>query len=105
MRLKNLSQLFDYVWETRPHVSELSGKPLLPKGHFQWHWQMLHLLSKNTYPKYRFESDNIILALPEEHERQNEFEEFNRRRDEMRTRYQEEFEKRPDFGWRTKGIL
>ena len=91
MTFKNQSELFNYLWETRPHFSELSGKPLLPKGHFMWHWQMLHILPKGSYPKWKLEPKNIILALPDEHERQNEFAEFNKRFEENRREYYKEF--------------
>jgi hypothetical protein len=87
---KNLTELFDYVWETREHISELSGKPLFPKGHSKWHWQMAHLLGK-SYSHYKFNPDNIILALPEEHERQETFPKFIERRDELKRQYYDEF--------------
>jgi hypothetical protein len=75
------------IWEEREHISELSGKPLLPYGHIQWHWQFLHILPKGSYPKWKFEKKNIILALPEEHERQNEYEAFNEKYNELRQEY------------------
>ena len=97
MLFKSLKPMFEYVWETREHRSEITGEPLLPKGHFKWHFQMMHLLSKNTYPHYKFESDCIILGLPEEHDHQNEYPIFNQRRDELRERYRLEYETRPSF--------
>lgn len=84
---KSQTRLFNSIWERRPHRSELSGLPLLPKGHFQWSWQFLHILPKGSYPRWKFEEKNIILALPDEHERQNEFEEFNKRYEENRREY------------------
>lgn len=91
MNFKNQSELFSYIWETREHVSELSGKPLLPKGHFQWHWQLMHLLPKGSYPKYKLNPDNIILGTVEEHQYQERYPEFIKRRDEMKRKYYEEF--------------
>ena len=55
-------QMFKEIWEERPHVSELSGKPLLPIGHFQWHWQFLHVLPKGSYPHYKLKKENIVLG-------------------------------------------
>lgn len=91
MKFKNQKELFEHVWETRPHISELSGEPLLPKGSFKWHWQMLHILSKGSYPNYKLNPDNIILALPEEHDHQERFPEFNRRKDLLRRDYYEKY--------------
>lgn len=90
MKFKNQSELFAYVWETRPHISELTGKPLLPKGHFQFHWQFLHVLSKGAYPAYKLNHDNIILALPEEHERQEDYQYFNDKKEELKRQYYKE---------------
>lgn len=87
---KNQSELFAHIWKTREHVSELSGKPLLNNGHPQWHWQFLHLLGKGAYPAFKLREDNIILALPDEHEKQEEFEEFILRKDEMKRLYYKE---------------
>ena len=72
------------IWGERPHVSELSGKPLLPHGHPFWHHQFLHVLPHGKYASEALNKDNIMLALPEEHERQNEFEAFNIKADELR---------------------
>lgn len=84
--------MFNAIWNERPHVSELSGKPLLPRGHSQWHWQFLHVLSKGVYTKWKLESDNIMLALPDEHGKQEQYPAFIERQDELRRRYLGEFE-------------
>lgn len=81
--------MFLWLWEKKAHISELSGKPLLPQGHFKWHWQFLHVLG-GTYPSYKLESDNIMLGLPEEHERQEIFPKFIERQNELRIRYNKE---------------
>jgi hypothetical protein len=94
MEFKNQAQLFNHIWETREHISELSGKPLLPKGHLMWHWQFLHILPKGTYPKFKLLPKNIILALPDEHERQEQFEKFIERRDKLKREYYKEFYKK-----------
>lgn len=94
MKFKNQKEMFDWIWENRAEEngfrSELSGKPLLPKGHFQWHWQFLHVLPKGTYPAYKFDSENILLGLPNEHENQERFEVFQNKKDELIPKYYKE---------------
>lgn len=68
MEFKNQSQLFEYIWDTVEHVSQVSGKPLFEPGHIQWHWQFSHILPKGLYAKYKLNPDNIVLMLPEEHQ-------------------------------------
>jgi len=84
---KNQKEMFDYIWETRPHISELSGDPLLPKGHFKWHWQFLHVLPKGSYQSYKLNPDNILLALPHEHEKQEQYKAFNDKKEVLRMAY------------------
>lgn len=88
MKFKTQKEMFQWIWDNRPHVSELSGKPLLPKGHFKFHWQYLHVLSKGQYRLYKLNPDNILLALPEEHENQEQFEVFRNKRDELKAQYE-----------------
>jgi hypothetical protein len=82
---KTQTELFNWI-----HKSELSGKPLLPKGALKWHWQFLHVLPKGSYPSYKLNPDNILLALPEEHEKQMEFELFCLKYNELKRRYYKE---------------
>jgi hypothetical protein len=91
MKFKTQSEMFNYIWDTRPHYSELSDKELLQPNAINWHWQFLHVLPKGSYPKWKFESDNILLALPDEHARQETFPKFIERRDELKRRYYKEF--------------
>jgi len=79
--------MFMFIWETRPHVSEISGKPLLWHTHYQFYWQFAHVLSKGVYTKYRLNPSNIMLMLPEEHEKQESFEVFRNRRDKLKQEY------------------
>lgn len=67
MDFKNQTELFNYLWEIKPHVSEISGEPLHPKGHWKWHWQFAHICEKSLYRKIKLSEDNIILLTPEEH--------------------------------------
>lgn len=90
-QFKNQAELFRHIWEVRPHFSELSGKPLLRPGHYQWHWQFLHVLPKGIYPKYKLNPDNIILATPEEHDLQETFQKFREKKEELTQEYYKEF--------------
>jgi hypothetical protein len=90
MNFKNQKEMFEWIWENRPHVSEVSGKLLPPKNHPQWHWCFAHLLPKGAYPAYRLREDNIMLMLPEEHEKQESFEKFQQRKQELKEQYYKE---------------
>lgn len=91
MKFKNQTELFNYIWETREHKSELSGEPLLPKGHFQWHWQFLHVLPKGAYPYYKLRPENIILGTIKEHEHQESIQSFQDKKSELKMAYYKEF--------------
>ena len=86
----NQIQLFEYIWETRPHVSEVSGNRLPYKGHPQWHWCFAHILSKGAYPSTRLIPENIILLTPEEHDLQETFLEFKERKEKLKQKYYSE---------------
>lgn len=60
-------KIFLEIWAQREHVSEISGKTLLPPEHPQFHWQFLHILSKGTYPSYRLRKENIVMGTVDEH--------------------------------------
>lgn len=87
--MKSQKELFEYVWKTRGHVSEVSGKPLHPKGHSQWHWQFAHILSKGAYPAFKLNPINIMLMLPEEHQKQEQYDLFNERQAALKLIYYE----------------
>jgi len=87
----NQIELFNYIWETREHISELSGEPLLNKGAFQWHWQFLHILPKGTYPKYRLNPENIVLGTVKEHENQESIPKFQELKSKLKRQYYDEF--------------
>jgi len=90
MNFKNQKELFQHIWDTRDHVSEVSEKPLFPEGHCKWHWQFAHILPKGSYPAYKLRPENILLMLPEEHENQNDFAVFNEEYQVMKAKYYEE---------------
>ncbi len=91
MKFKNQSQMFQWIWENRPHFSEISGSPLLPKGHFKWHFQFMHILPKGTFPKYKLNPENIMFGLPEEHEKQETYPFFIEKKEQLRRQYYKEF--------------
>jgi len=67
---KNTGQLalFDQIWNTRPHVSELSGGPLDKYYNTPFFiWLFAHVLDKKNYPLFIIEEENIMLMSPEEH--------------------------------------
>ena len=65
---KTEGQLFEEIWNERPHVSEIDGTPLLPKGHKMWHWQFSHLLPKSIYGKARLDKENVVLKTWAQHQ-------------------------------------
>lgn len=85
----NESKMFKEIWESKQHISELSGKQLLPKGHFKHHWQFLHVLPKGTFPNFKYFKHNILLGLPSEHEKQEQYEVFQERREILNRIYYE----------------
>ena len=82
-----MHKIFLEIWDEREHVSELSGTPLHPIGHWQWHWQFLHLLGQQVYPNAAFDKENIILGTPIEHEDQEFIKEFRDKRDKLKAKY------------------
>jgi len=89
-KFKNQTEMFNWIHENREWKSEVSGKPLLPKGHWQFHWQFAHLIGKGPYPSFKLREENIMLMLPEEHEHQESFPEFIERRDKIKEKYYSE---------------
>lgn len=55
-------QTFKELWNEMPHISELSGKPLIFDVHC-FH----HILTKQAYPKFLLFKPNIILLTRDEH--------------------------------------
>jgi hypothetical protein len=92
MTFKNQKELFNHIWETRPHISDLTDEQLLPKGHYLWYNQFLHVLGKGTYKHYKLNPDNIMLALPDEHARQEEYPKFKEKQDKLRVEYWEKYD-------------
>lgn len=79
---------FDFfveIYNERPHVSELSGKPLPygPDNPAMFVKQFLHVVNKGRSPKWRLNKRNVMMGLPEEHDRQNAFPKFRERLQEL----------------------
>lgn len=91
MKFKNKKEMFLWIWENRPHVSELSGKPLLYPNHPQWYFQFLHVLNVGRYKHWEFNPDNILLGLPEEHVHQDTYPVFKEKQEELTREYYREF--------------
>ena len=59
--------MFERIWITRPHVSEISGQPLFNRNHKFWINQFMHVRGKGADSKNRLNEENIVLATWEEH--------------------------------------
>jgi len=56
-------ECFKSIWSEREHVSELSGDKLMIFDIYNFH----HILTKQSYPKFLLNKDNIILLTRREH--------------------------------------
>lgn len=82
---EKMALFFLSIWKKRKHNSEvppykwLGNEPLSTFFH--------HILPKETYPKRKFDEDNIILLTFEEHQKVEQdmyfYEEINKRREEL----------------------
>lgn len=71
--------VFDEIWAERPHVSQVSGLPLIEKPDFSnktgwrmWVSQFSHLVPKGSYRGMRLRKENIVLKTFEEHRQWHE---------------------------------
>ena len=92
MTFKNQREMFIWIWETRPHISEVSGDPLLPPTEFKWHWQFAHILPKGTYSKFRLNPNNVMLMTPEEHAHQEDHKAYHTKKEILRAEYRNLYE-------------
>ena len=60
-------EFFRGIWESRPHKSEVSGKPLDYKFGKHMYFVFSHVVTKAAYPALEYLSDNIVLMTREEH--------------------------------------
>jgi hypothetical protein len=56
----------DRLIRERGAVSEISGEPLVEKGHERYHWQLFHVLGKGEYPELRLFDGNLLLSTWQE---------------------------------------
>lgn len=68
MTFKNQKELFEWIWNNRPHVSEINGEPLHNPGHYLFWNQFSHILPKSIYPAAKLYEENVILITPEQHD-------------------------------------
>jgi hypothetical protein len=59
------ADLFNKIWNSRPHKSELSGISLERyEGTEYFYWMFAHILDKKNYPLFRLEEENIMIVEP-----------------------------------------
>jgi len=77
--------VFNEIWKERPHFSELTGEKLpYDKSNMKmWVCQFLHVIPKGKSPKLRLDKRNILLGTPKEHNNQDRYENFKKRKFEM----------------------
>ena len=69
-------EFFMGIWNERPHVSEISGLPLVdPPDDWEdaaavraWLSQASHILPKGSYKKMKYDPRNVVLKTAHEHE-------------------------------------
>ena len=88
-RLAGRSEIdvFREIWEERKHVSELTGDklPYGPDNIKMWVKQFLHVLNKGRFStdEHRLNKRNILLGTPDEHDDQDNYEVFKKRKIEL----------------------
>lgn len=82
------------VWSVRKHVSEISGAPL---GNEMKSIFFHHILPKNLYPGAMYDTENLILLTPREHETVERFPTYfpkiNKRRELLKEKYAKSIKK------------
>lgn len=61
-------EFFKEIWDSRPHFSEVSGKPLNYEFSPAMFFCFSHVASKGAYPSLRHWKYNIVLTTREEHQ-------------------------------------
>jgi hypothetical protein len=83
-----MRNFFLQIWNTRQHLSEISGLPLIGEPlSVYFH----HIIPKEKYPQAKLDEENIILLTLNEHTNvENDiykYEEVNKRREYLKTKY------------------
>ena len=58
-------EMFEFLWDTKPHKSEISGRNLEQISLF--FSMFAHVLDKKKYRLFRYNPDNILIVHPMEH--------------------------------------
>lgn len=65
--------VFNQIFDERERKCFITGKPLADKAYYaglkNFHQIFHHVLPKGLYPRFRLEKENIIMVLPEIHDR------------------------------------
>jgi hypothetical protein len=62
---KNELDMFEHIWEERPHKCEFTGESLERfYGTEYWFSCFLHLLPKGRFPLFKLHSENVRLGFP-----------------------------------------
>ena len=85
---QQMKDFFLEIWNTRPHVSEISGEGIY--GDFSSVY-MHHILYKKKYPEAMYDSENIIILAASEHQSvhiiPDKYEEIKRRKELLLIKY------------------
>lgn len=66
--VKDLDEaFFRHIWETRPHLSEVSLSPLPFVFGKHMFFVFSHVLAKGPYPRFRHYNKNVVLMTLAEH--------------------------------------
>jgi hypothetical protein len=63
-RNARLREFYEELWNSRPRVSQVSGKPLFE---YMKPYCFSHILSKGSEPRAIFDSENVVFMTPDEH--------------------------------------
>lgn len=81
-------ELFDSIWNSRPHRSEVSGETIWGENRSIYYH---HILPKSVYKQAMYDPDNIIVLSGNEHSSiENNptiYPEVNRRRELLKIKY------------------
>ena len=66
-------EFFETIFSERQPVCFITNTKLKSKEYYEkkgnFHWLFHHVLPKSIYPKFRYYKNNVILVLPEIHDR------------------------------------
>jgi hypothetical protein len=87
-QILQMQEFFLSIWKKKPHLSEISGIPLIGEPSSAY---FHHILPKSKYPEAKFDEDNIILLTFDEHNNvENDiykYEIINKKREQLKIKY------------------